>query len=1086
MSTAETQPVPPDANINTAIGANINSINNTDEVETVKHDTIAPQGTNGHRDGENKESLPVGGDEARRTKKSKLPDWIVDHLTARDLKILIRCSLAAWASFLFVVINPALHNFGQAAFMGLLCLSINPPSTILPLYLLAATTILLGICLAWGWGTLTFLAALSQRDDALYNASLAGIRQAAAQSKSPNPTFFVQKEIFSGQLLQTGPTIIVLTMGSIFIYFMARIQAKFPKLILVSIFGMIVIDPYLTTAPLLNNFNGTLPLVFVKPLASAVAIGVVVSLLVFPESCSHATLVLLSKSLGRTRETLYITRDTLQDMKQDIPVEEINNLKIKMVSDHTQIDQGFTFMGLEPSIGRWSGEDVGSLKTLFQDLFIRTTVMLNFHLFRHEYRNKILNGMRHDEADDSEESEEPSEKSVKEHKRGKHHHHHSKHQHEPRKVGVVQTLATMTVYEFLRPDPEVAKLGQDALKAVEDVSRNLLVACDDAISAAEEITTSVNSTRWLGNPKKTEIDALVEKHTQVLDRLKHEREYFSVHAVDKMTDPVSHLFDADGKFLEFVESDNKMRLPGLMVGINYRHRILAITTCLVNILERLVELEMKKTKSRLWMPFAFKALLPWAFSPDPVNDDNALERTETRREAENRKSRKAKATKEPKKAKADAPHQQVGRQRGKFAEIFTDIFHWFTNNEGVFAARVVAVTLAIAIPGVVKYSAWFCYNNRAVWALIMAQLTISQYLGDFVFSVAMRTFGTVIGGVVGLVVWYIGAGSGPGNPYGIMAIIAPFIVAGVVIRIFAPPVWLMPGVMGIATMMLVVGYSWEASYLPQLIATPAGYGIFYRRLILVMVGFGAAIIVQIIPRPPSATRNASKSLATVLSDLTHFYADTMSHFLTSDDESPESVPEKIQERIALLYTQLQELGPQIKMVQFEPSSSPYTSDNLAKIAQYLGKILESLSIMAFLTSRLTPTYKRRLEIQTDFAKTETVASIMAILGVLEGSLRTGHPLAEILPVPLLAKLRKVRAPAEGVESLTREMLNNEDWSTFVITMMAVTSLYSRIDDLVITVKDAVGEKYYVKGLPHHHNRAHHEQEHHEINVQQTG
>ncbi|EPS43040.1 hypothetical protein H072_2965 [Dactylellina haptotyla CBS 200.50] len=1065
-----------------------NTNNDTDNTTTTRHgDSLDKETSRNNSDvtGASPDRVNGADGPARKEKKkkpSKLPDWITERLTARDLKILIRCSLAAWASFLFVVINPVLKNFGQAAFMGLLCLFINPPSTMLPLYLLAATTILLGICLAWGWGTLAYLAAMSRRDDNLYNASIGTIRQQAVQSGTPNLTFYVQRRIFNGELLQTGPTVVMLTMCLVFIYFMARVQAKFPKLTLVSIFGIIVIDPYITTAPLIDNFNGTLPLIFVKPLAASVGIGVVLSLLVFPESCSHATLALLSKSLGRIRLVLDITRDTLQDMGQDIPVKEINKLKVKIVEEHTEIDQGFTFMGLEPSVGRWSGEDIASLKTLFQDLFIRSTVMLNFHLLREEYRSKILNGAPRgdyhtdDESDghDLEKSQEHLETPAKEHKHGKHHRHNPP----SRRVAVTQTLATMTVYEFLRPDPEVAKLGQDALKAVEDVSRNLLAACDDAISAADDIMTSVNNTRWFGRPKKSEVDALVEKHSQVLNNLKHEHEFFSVHAVDKMTDPVRHLFDENGKLMQFTDKEKGVKLPGLMIGINYKHRVLAIATGLIDLLERLVELEMKKTRTRLWLPFALKALFSWALSPEPVRDDNALERTETRREHEERKSRKAKAKKEKKQKGKEArgshsAEARVGRERGKFAEAITDIFHWFTNNDGVFAARVVLVTLALAIPSILKSSAGFSYDNRAVWALIMAQLTISQYMGDFVFSITMRMFGTVVGGIIGLVVWYIGAGSGPGNPYGIMAILAPFIIFGMAIRVFAPREWMMPGVMGIATMMLIVGYSWESNYLPQLIYAEPGYGVFYRRLLLVIVGFAAAIIVQVFPRPPSATRNASKSLATVLSDLTDFYSDTMSHFLTSHTDA-DTTPEKLQERIAGLYTQLQELAPRIQMVRFEPSSSPYTSENLSKIADYLGKILESLSIMAFVTSRLTPKYRKRLEVQTDFAKTDTIASIMAVLGVLEGSLRTGHPLAEILPVPLLGKLRKVAGPADGVDSLSREMLKDDEWSTFIVMLMAITSLYSRIDDLVMTVKDAVGEKHYVKGLA---NRHRHEHEH---------
>ncbi|KAF3938728.1 hypothetical protein ABW19_dt0201219 [Dactylella cylindrospora] len=479
------------------------------------------------------------GDNTESNKSSilaKLPDWFTERLTIRDLKILFRASLAGWASFLFVVIHPVLRNFGQAAFMGMLCLFINPPSVILPFYILAASTILIGMCLAWAWGAIASLAALSYRDDELYNATYNTILQAAAQS--PNPAFYVQRKIFDGELLQTPVTVIMFVMCNIFIYFMARLQASFPKLILVSIFGIIVIDVYLTTGPLIDNFRGTLPIIFVKPLTSSVAVGIVLSLLVFPESCSHATLAMLSKSLGRAREVLGITKSTLQDMNKDIPIKEIDILKRKIIEEHTLVDQGFTFIGIEPSIGRWSGEDVKSLKHMFQDLFIRGTVLLNFHVLRQEYREKVLRNAPKDpmvlDSDstlnegDKSDSCNSLNKILKDHRHGKHTHRH---------VAQAQTLASLTVYEFLRPDPEVAKLGQEALKAVEDVSRNLLNNCDTAIAISIEIIESVNTTRWFGSPKKSDLDALVEKHTQVLDKLKSELEQVQENQ-DKVLDAI--------------------------------------------------------------------------------------------------------------------------------------------------------------------------------------------------------------------------------------------------------------------------------------------------------------------------------------------------------------------------------------------------------------------------------------------------------------------------------------------------------------------------------------------------------------------
>lgn len=198
-----------------------------------------------------------------------------------------------------------------------------------------------------------------------------------------------------------------------------------------------------------------------------------------------------------------------------------------------------------------------------------------------------------------------------------------------------------------------------------------------------------------------------------------------------------------------------------------------------------------------------------------------------------------------------------------------------------------------------------------------------------------------------------------------------------------------------------------------------------------MVGFGVAILVQIFPRPPSATKNASKSLARSLSHYSSFYAQIMSTYLTTPPSSdPQQPPEGTKDRVVALYQELHDVTPKIKMVKYEPSSSHFTCANLTRIEESLAKILESMSMMAFVLPQLSDTYRRRLEAQTDFAKTDVIASIMAVLGVVEGTLKSGHAMAEVLPVPLLGRLRNCARREEGVEVLSRDMMGEDEVGYF--------------------------------------------------------
>ncbi|KAK6512327.1 hypothetical protein TWF481_001215 [Arthrobotrys musiformis] len=567
--------------------------------------------------------------------------------------------------------------------------------------MLMASTILLGICLAWAWGTIAFLAALSCRDDASYNATYNAILQAASQSS--NPPLYAKRQIFNGALLQTPVTVVIVMQEDSLLtnsfHPQARLRAAYPKFTLTYIFGVIVIDVYITTGPLVNSFEGLLPLVFVKPLAGSVAIGLVLSLLVFPESCSYATLVTLSKSLAQTREILNITQSILQEIQETIPIQEINILKRKITQTHTLAEQGFAFIEIEPSIGRWSSKDIKSLKQNFRDLLINGTLLLNFHLLRQEYRSKILRYLSKDRAGP----------------------YHGKYpdSNEPQ----TQTLASFMIYEYLQPDPESAKLEKEAFEAMESLSRNILKTCDEAVVSSMEIIEFANTGKWSGSPKKSDLDTLVGKHTQTLDKLKRERERFHTDTFDTMIDPVSHFFDTEGKFIP--SSDGGAKILGLLVGMNYKHRIMTLTTSLVDLLEHLIQLESENPNVRFWMPVAIRSLFSLALSPEPVYEDDNPEESEERSQKMEQKLKAEQERKERKKGKSAASKSpkyedvtRIRRRRSKLSWALTGLYHWATNSDGAFAARIVISTLILTIPGVTKSGAKVCYDNRGKLLLL--------------------------------------------------------------------------------------------------------------------------------------------------------------------------------------------------------------------------------------------------------------------------------------------------------------------------------------------------------------------------------
>lgn len=91
----------------------------------------------------------------------------------------------------------------------------------------------------------------------------------------------------------------------------------------------------------------------------------------------------------------------------------------------------------------------------------------------------------------------------------------------------------------------------------------------------------------------------------------------------------------------------------------------------------------------------------------------------------------------------------------------------------------------------------------------MGQTTLLVYMADLTFSMINQTIGTVVGGVLGLLVWCIGPGYGPGNPYGLASILAAVLPTLMWARLFFNQGLLQATIMSAAMCILIIGYSFN-------------------------------------------------------------------------------------------------------------------------------------------------------------------------------------------------------------------------------------------------------------------------------------
>ncbi|KAG6818619.1 hypothetical protein H0H93_003420 [Arthromyces matolae] len=118
-------------------------------------------------------------------------------------------------------------------------------------------------------------------------------------------------------------------------------------------------------------------------------------------------------------------------------------------------------------------------------------------------------------------------------------------------------------------------------------------------------------------------------------------------------------------------------------------------------------------------------------------------------------------------------------------------------------------------------TAFFAYDNRFVWGIIMGQVTIARFRGDTTFGLVARTLATFLGGVLGMVMWYISCGSGRGNAYGLAAVCAVCFPMLFFARLYwpGPPMTI---IVLCVTCILVIGYSYQDTV--QILPGNPGYG----------------------------------------------------------------------------------------------------------------------------------------------------------------------------------------------------------------------------------------------------------------------
>ena len=319
---------------------------------------------------------------------------------------------------------------------------------------------------------------------------------------------------------------------------------------------------------------------------------------------------------------------------------------------------------------------------------------------------------------------------------------------------------------------------EDMIRATNSTCIDLLAECERGISTVIKWLESVNTdrvyARILEGRKKAEErrDVSVELE-ETLERLKKEIEQFRESKRLGVLEPHLRCFESE---------PHKHRQPSyrlLFQSFFYQFHLLEFANSLLSTLLDLQDQDRGQHRPRWWFP-GFPEVSKWLARGGDSNKSSDEDLAGEDQDPEDITQIHAPEHERPlqvQKRNPDAyPPTNVGHLIGRALVRF---FNLLTRPDVFFAIKAGIITVLIATPAYSKSTAEWWYENRGIWVVILAALTISLFTADTIFGFVMRILGTFLGTIFGMAIWYIGSGNGTGNPYGlgaVLAVVLPFLL----------------------------------------------------------------------------------------------------------------------------------------------------------------------------------------------------------------------------------------------------------------------------------------------------------------------
>ncbi|GAA5916520.1 hypothetical protein JCM6882_003571 [Rhodosporidiobolus microsporus] len=1004
----------------------------------------------------------------------------------RSRKHLLRAMVVLLATFILVLNPDSLGVLGQASFFGMIVSVMLPPTFPAQVFLLVATMLVLGMCVGWAWGCAAMAAGLRARDQVLLASSLRRVQTGIAGATNPDSSY--RLAIFRGEFLDARATVVFGVFMGVGLFLLGLMRAKAPKLMLVSIFASIVVDVMCSYGPLFPFAQYTLATTFLLPTACFIAIALAATVLIFPSTLNHVwTIDLVDKFLSPILQRSHLHSKLLStpppafhDISESARSSSspsgapptspwqpftalFSSTQEAAASGLEGLLGGIPMLELEVTFGKLGAKDLAGLVDALRELHVRSVglgVLFSTVESRYKRYSALKSAASSDDASSSSSMPAAASSAVK----------------SAAPPAYTETARMQRVRERMTTAERTNQhdLGS-LLPLLERASSDLRGASDSALEGVMDWLISRNNSRW-GFSRASSRAAAEQDESSA--RQKEQVAFLEAAIAAYRTDgrravvaPFRDFFDpATGELVPPHErSKDATFSPGsLFTLLAASDNLVVFAEAVLALAKRVAELDEKRRVNRVWWPTGLRKIgklvtgggqtrdkaVGDGENPDRIEVVGAEEEESEEEEEEGGKKKRARKTKKGKGKKEeeegllekddeqgfnpDARPPKNAFQRFTFG--LYRFLHFFTTPDAVFALKYSFFSLCIWLPQIFSSTALIMYEEKSLWALIMFQTSLAIYSGDQILSSIQKLFGTAVGLVYGMLMWYLGSANGPGSPYGLGAAVFILMLPAMAIRIYAPLASSQVAIQAAVTSILIVGYSWQDSNLPSVGNPGIGYELAWKRALLVVIGTGIAAVAMLLP-PVSTRLLVRRTHATCLNELGRLYTLIISEWLREEqrfrhlppseaplEETPSSsgfspaVRKAGRARMLAVRVKLNSTRAAIVQAGYEISlQGDWKAEENSQLLTLELALLQALAQLAQALVRLSPEWRRALVHETAFLNPPLIADTTSTFALLALALRQGSPLPQATPGPLVDRLlyhdRRLRLLSSRQEEL---------------------------------------------------------------------